>query len=138
MIVCSFLGFLYTLLRLFLLPNRFQNAKVYKNFHSRKKRLLKLYNIYISVLNKNFRTKRKMEKNRKNEKRLLSLVLAVVMVLSMSMSVFAADGRTAGNINVKIQISGETYCDETISIAEIEDGAHPVELEWKHLQDYGK
>ena len=23
-------------------------------------------------------------------------------------------------------------------IAEIEDGAHPVELEWKHLQDYGK
>ena len=22
--------------------------------------------------------------------------------------------------------------------AEIEDGAHPVELEWKHLQDYGK
>lgn len=54
------------------------------------------------------------------KKRLLSLVLAVVMVLSMSMSVFAADGRTAGNINVKIQISGETYCDETISIAEIE------------------
>ena len=23
-------------------------------------------------------------------------------------------------------------------IAEIEDGAHPVELEWRHLQDYGK
>ena len=23
-------------------------------------------------------------------------------------------------------------------ISEIEDGAHPVELEWKHLQDYGK
>ena len=23
-------------------------------------------------------------------------------------------------------------------IAEIEDGAHPIEIEWKHLQDYGK
>lgn len=54
------------------------------------------------------------------KKRLLSLVLAVVMVLSMSMSVFAADSRTAGSINVKVQNYGKTIINETIPIAEIE------------------
>ena len=35
---------------------------------------------------------------------------------------------------------GEKITEEEFNrrIAEIEDGAHPVELEWKHLQDYGK
>lgn len=52
----------------------------------------------------------------KSLRRIIAVLMAMTMVFAMSTSVFAADN----GVNVKVQMGGETYIEDTISAADIE------------------
>ena len=79
---------------------------------------------------------KRREKRMKHVKKLVSILLAMVMVFSMSVSVFAATNNNSGSITIKDAKEGHTYNAYQILVLESYDtgaGAYTYKanLPWK-------